>query len=93
VRFRLEKLRQATFDELAALPPWSGEEVRFGESLGDLTIYREKESDGRLRIVVQFMPKGMARSLIWRGVHAEGFWIWPNGDKEVLPDALRFGYM
>ena len=93
VRFQLDKLKERPFEELAALPSWSGEEVRFGDFSASLTTYRDNEPDGRLRIVVQFMPKGTAEDLIWRGVYAEGFWITPAGDITVLPDRFRYAYM
>lgn len=93
VRFRLDKLKERSFEELAALPSWSGEEVSFGDFVASLTTYRENEPDGRLCIVVQFMPKAMSENLVWRGVYAEGFWITPSGDVTVLPDRFRFAYM
>jgi hypothetical protein len=93
VRFRLDKLKQRPFEELAGLPAWSGEEVKFGDFVANLTTYRDNEPDGRLCIVVQFMPKGMGENFIWRGVYAEGFWITPGGEITVLPDRFRYAYM
>jgi hypothetical protein len=93
VKHRLARLRELSFDELAALPAWRTEDVEFGPRLAAVTVYRDVAPDGALEIVVQCMPDGAATGIIWRGVYAEGFWIWPNGRTVPLPEDRRYYYM
>jgi hypothetical protein len=93
VRHRLAALRVLSFAELAVLPEWCSEDVPFGQRVADVTTYRHTGPDGALQIVVQCMPEGRDTGFVWAGVFAEGFWIWPDGRTEPLPDRFRFAYM
>jgi hypothetical protein len=93
VRHRLAALRLRTYEALAALPAWHTEEVPFGDRLASVTTYCERAPDGRLEVVVQCLPDAAATGVVWRGAFADGFWAWPDGRVEALPDAARHYYM
>ena len=93
VRHRLAELRGLSFDALQLLPSWASEDVTIGASTIRLTTYCEQLDDGRLEVVVQGSEEDGVDRLVWRGVRAHGFWAWPDGRTETLPDAQRLYYM
>jgi hypothetical protein len=93
VRHRVAALRLQPYDALAALPEWHTERVPFGNQIASVTTYRGRAPDGRLEIVVQCLPDGEETGVVWRGSFADGFWTWPDGRVEALPDADRHYYM
>ena len=85
-------LRLLPYDALTALPAWHTEQVRFGSDVTAVTTYCERASDDRLEVVVQRLSDG-ATGAVWRGAFADGFWAWPDGRVEALPDATRQYHM
>ncbi len=64
------------YETLAALPPVSAKEIAGSARPATLTTYRDVLSEGRLRVVVQLVVKGILGSArIW----AKGFFLVPAG--------------
>jgi hypothetical protein len=93
VRFKLAGLRKLTYAELSKLPEVSTAAVRFGQSSATLTTFREGVAGERLAIVVRCGPKGATDGFIWHGLHADGFYIEPNGQTTAIPERILFAYM
>lgn len=91
VRIRIEDLRKLPYEELAKLPEWSTTDIKFGDTVAKLTIYREGNSGERLTIAVQCRPQGSTDSIVWRGVYAEGFHVRSDGAIEKMADWERLG--
>ena len=93
VQFRIEALRARTCDDLVQLPEWTTELVSFGETECELITYRIGAPGDDIKIVVQALPPGSRRGVLWIGVQAAGLRIAPDGATMRMTERELYDYM
>jgi hypothetical protein len=81
LRNRVQALQARSRGELAVLPEWSSEDTVVEGLPSRITTYREKDDEGRLRIILQLSTNEKPFLVIFqsRQVFVEGFEVLPDG--------------
>lgn len=86
IQLRIQALRTRTYDDLVQLPEWTSELVPFRGTECEVIAYRNGIPGDDIKIVVQALPPGSRRGVLWIGVQAAGFHITPDGETESMTE-------
>ena len=93
MQLRIQALRTRTYDDLVHLPEWTSELVPFGRTECEVITYRNGAPGDDITIVVQALPPGSRRGVLWIGVQAAGFHITPDGATKSMTERELYEYM